>query len=175
MKKKIIALLICVALLLSQMSALAFNDVKGHWAEDTIKKMSELKIINGYDAKTFGPEDPVKRVDALLLVSRILGASDSAQEAYLEAAYSKYFGNVNVLGYSAYEKTLAYLLYRNIYTTSDLKAFVAAGAGDKALQRYEAAIILVKVMGAEKVAQLNSNPELSFDDANQIPEQAKVL
>lgn len=174
MKKKIIALLICTVLLLSQMSALAFNDVKGHWAEDTIKKMSELKIINGYDAKTFGPEDPVKRVDALLLVSRILGASDSAQEAYSEAAYSKYFTNVNVLGYSAYEKTLAYLLYRDIYATSDLKAFVANGAGDKALQRYEAAVILVKVMGAEKVVQLNTKPELAFDDADQIPDQAKA-
>ena len=146
MKKKIIALLICAVLLLSQMSALAF------------------KIINGYDAKTFGPEDPVKRVDSLLLVSRILGASDSAQEAYLEAAYSKYFSNVNVLGYSAYEKTLAYLLYRDIYATSDLKAFVSNGAGDKTLQRYEAAVILVKVMGAEKVVQLNTKPELAFDD-----------
>ena len=174
MKKKIIALLICVALLLSQMSALAFNDVKGHWAEETIKKMSELKIINGYDINTFGPEDPVRRVDSLLLVSRILGASDSAQEAYQDAAYSKYFGNVNVLGYSAYEKTLAYLLYRNIYATSDLKAFIANGAGDKALQRYEAAVILVKVMGAEKTVQLNTKPELAFDDADQIPDQAKA-
>ena len=174
MKKKIIALLICVVLLLSQVSALAFSDVKGHWAEETIKKMSELKIINGYDANTFGPEDPVRRVDSLLLVSRILGSSNPAQEEYQEAAYSKYFVNVNVLGYPAYEKTLAYLLYRDTFTTGDLKDFIANGAGDKALQRYEAAIILVKVMGAEKVVSLNTDPELYFDDFDQIPDYAKA-
>ena len=174
MKKKIIAILVCCLLVLSQMSALAFDDVKGHWAEDTIKKMSDLKIINGYDEKTFGPEDPVRRVDSLLLVSRILGASDSSQSAYVDAAYSKYFGNVNVLGYSAYEKTLAYLLYRNTYTTSDLKDFIANSAGDKALKRHEAAIILVKVMGAEEEVKANTMPMLEFDDSSQIPASAKA-
>ena len=174
MKKKIIAILVCVVLLLSQVSALAFDDVKGHWAADTIKKMSDLKIINGYDAKTFGPEDPVRRVDSLLLVSRILGASDASQESYLNAAYTKYFANVNVLGYSAYEKTLAYLLYRNAYTSEDLKNFIANSAGDKALKRYEAAIILVKVMGAEEEVKLNSMPMLEFDDSAQIPSSAKA-
>ena len=174
MKKKIIAILVCCLLVLSQMSALAFDDVKGHWAEDTIKKMSDLKIINGYDEKTFGPEDPVRRVDSLLLVSRILGASDSSQSAYVDAAYTKYFGNVNVLGYAAYEKTLAYLLYRNTYTSSDLKDFIANSAGDKALKRYEAAIILVKIMGAEEEVKANTMPMLEFDDSSQIPASAKA-
>ena len=173
MKKKIIAVLVCCLLVLSQMSALAFNDVKGHWAEETIKKMSDLKIINGYDKNTFGPEDPVRRVDSLLLVSRILGASDVSQSAYVDAAYAKYFGNVNVLGYAAYEKTLAYLLYRNTYTASDLKDFIANTAGDKALKRYEAAIILVKVMGAEDEVKANTMPMLEFDDSSQIPANAK--
>lgn len=175
MKKKIIACIIVTVLLIGQLSAFAFNDVpKDHWAKDVINKMTDLKIINGYDANTFGPEDAVRRIDALLLVSRILGASDSNQSEFVDAAYLKYFPNVNVLGYSSYEKNLAYLLYRNVFTTSDLKSFVANSMGDKGLKRYEAAIIMVKLMGAEEKVKANTMPMLSFDDSSSIPAEAKA-
>lgn len=174
MKKKITAIIVAAVLVFCQINAFAFDDVKNHWAKDVIEKMSSLKIINGYSDDKFGPEDQVRRVDSLLLVSRILGASDDSLSQYVDAGYSKYFANVNVLGYQSYEKTLSFLLYRGVYQPTELKEFLYNKQGDTALKRYEAAIILVKLMGAEKTVEQNTMPMLSFDDSAKIPADAKA-
>ena len=104
MKKKLIAVLLCVVFMVAQVSALAaeFTDVdskKYSWAVDAINEMASEGIINGYDAVTFGPEDHVKRVDALLLVSRIAGSVAKGEEVYLQHAYDKYLSEVSSAQY----------------------------------------------------------------------------
>lgn len=179
MKKKLLAVLLCVIFVFTQISALAvnFSDVnpaKYSWAVDAVNEMADAGIINGYDAVTFGPEDPVKRVDALLLVSRIAGSVADGEEVYLQHAYDKYLKDVSVLGFSAYEKTLSYLLYRGIYTPSELANFVRGNLGNNQLKRYEAAIILTKLVGAEETVKKNTMPVLGFDDSASIPASAKA-
>jgi len=179
MKKRLVSIILCLILVLAHASALAspFADVdpvKYSWADKQITEMASLGIISGYDPKTFGPEDEVKRVDALLLVSRIAGSVAEGEEEYLQMAYDEYSQTVSTLGYSAYEKTLSYLLYKGVYTESELTNFLKAKAGDTPLKRYEAAMILVKLLGAEEEVKMNTMPVLEFDDSATIPASAKA-
>ncbi|MBO5453374.1 MAG: S-layer homology domain-containing protein [Clostridia bacterium] len=179
MKKKLISSILCLILVLAQISVFAspFADVdpvKYSWADKQITKMAEMGIINGYDAQTFAPEDAVRRVDALLLVSRIAGSVANGEEEYLKMAYDTHSTAVSSLGYPSYEETLAYLTYRGIYTESELYNFLKGGAGNSELKRYEAAVILVKLVGAEEEVKLNTMPVLSFDDSAAIPVTAKA-
>lgn len=47
--------------------AFEFTDINGHWAEASIKRMAEDKIINGYSDKTFKPDSFVKRSEAVTI------------------------------------------------------------------------------------------------------------
>lgn len=178
MNKRFISIVLCVLLVLSSVaaSAASFPDVdstKYSWAYSQIQDMAGKKIIAGFEDGTFRPENSVTRVDSLLLVSRIAGASESSLSDFVDAAYTAYYADVNVLGYSAYEKNLAYLLYKGIYTSSELRNFIGNKLGSQPLKRYEAAIIITKIAGGEAVAKANTMPVLSYEDSSSIPATAK--
>lgn len=60
------------ALLLSN-NALAFTDIEGHWAEDTIAKWSEeYSIIQGYEDDTFRPDNSITRGAFAGILTRFL-------------------------------------------------------------------------------------------------------
>jgi len=44
----------------AQAASTPFNDIKGHWAEPTIKEMVAKGILDGYPNGTFRPDEPVK-------------------------------------------------------------------------------------------------------------------
>ena len=179
MKKKFMTAFLCVVLVIAQITALAasFPDVdasKYDWAIQPIQEMADQKIINGFPDGTFRPEEAVTRIDALLLISRILGAEEEAESGFLDAAENTYFADVNVIGYPDYQKNLAYLLYRGLYTPQELRSFLSGGVGGQALKRHEAAILLTKAMGAEDIVKANTMPVLSYSDASSIPTASKA-
>ncbi len=179
MKKRLISTILCLILVLAQMSVFAssFTDVdpvKYSWADAQITEMAKMGIINGYDEHTFAPEDAVRRVDALLLVSRIAGSVAKGEEDYLQMAYDTYSSTVSSLGYPSYEQTLSYLIYRGIYSESELYNFLKGNVGNNELKRHEAAVILVKLIGAEEQVKMNTMPVLSFDDSASIPAASKA-
>lgn len=49
-----------------------FNDIKGHWAEEDIKKLSALECIDGYEDGSFKPEQKITRAEAIAIINRIL-------------------------------------------------------------------------------------------------------
>ena len=49
-----------------------FEDVKGHWAQVYIEKLSELKYISGYPDGTFQPQSSIKRCESVALLNRAL-------------------------------------------------------------------------------------------------------
>lgn len=54
-----------------------FTDIKGHYAEEHIKKLAECGIVNGHEDGTFRPDEPVTRGQAAIMVAnalRFLGA-----------------------------------------------------------------------------------------------------
>lgn len=53
--------------------SLAYTDVSGHWAEETINKMNEYKIVNGYSDDSFRPDNEMTRAEFVTVVNRLLG------------------------------------------------------------------------------------------------------
>lgn len=53
--------------------ALAFPDVKGHWAADSIRKAAESGLIGGYADGTFRPDQPVTRKQMAVILWRMAG------------------------------------------------------------------------------------------------------
>lgn len=176
MNKRFLSVVLCLLMVFSTFaaSAASFPDVASHWANKEIQDMANKKIIAGFEDGTFRPENSVTRVDSLLLVSRILGASESSLSDFVDASYEVNFADVNILGYTAYEKNLAYLVYKGIYTPAELRSFIGNKLGSNPLKRYEAAIILTKLIGKEAEAKANAMPILSYADSKDIPATAKA-
>jgi len=49
-----------------------FEDVKGHWAQIYIEKLTELKYISGYPDGTFQPQSSIKRCESVAMLNRAL-------------------------------------------------------------------------------------------------------
>lgn len=173
--KKFLPLFVCLILILESISVFAatFPDVQNHWAEKEIDALTNRKIITGYDNGNFGPEDSIKRVDALLLAARIIGAADVERSAYLDISNEKYYSELKDLGFDGYEKTLSFLIYNDLYTVKELKDFLSNSKGSEPLKRIEAAEMLVKISG--KADELkNTSVRLNFNDAEEIPAEKAV-
>ncbi len=54
----------------------AFNDIKGHWAEDVINKWHENGIVSSYPDGTFKPDNHITRAE----VAKIIVAAFNLQE-----------------------------------------------------------------------------------------------
>ena len=176
MNKRFLSVILCLLMVFSTFaaSAASLKDVENHWANKEIQDMADKKIIAGFEDGTFRPENSVTRIDSLLLVSRILGASESSLSDFVNAAHTANFPDVNVLGYPSYEKNLAYLIYKGIYSSTELRTFVGNNLGSTPLKRFEAAIILTKLVGKGDEARTNVTPILSYADASEIPTTAKA-
>lgn len=178
MLKKIVALSVSVLMVLSQLlvSAATFSDVdpeKLSWAAPQIEEMVEQKIINGFEDGTFRPTNGVSRIDSLLLISRILGANEEAEEKIISFAENNFYSTVNLLKYPNYQKNLAYILYRNMFTPEELSIFLQNNLGQQTLKRYEAAVLLVKMSPDASSVSKDDVVELPFDDTEEIPEAAR--
>lgn len=75
--KWIIGILLVLAMLTpTQTKAAGFTDVStNHWAYESIIKLSNADIINGYSNGRFGPEDQITRTQAALLLAKALNLS----------------------------------------------------------------------------------------------------
>lgn len=49
-----------------------FKDIKGHYAENHIKRLKEMGIVNGDENGNFRPNDTVTRADAAIMVSNAI-------------------------------------------------------------------------------------------------------
>ncbi|NMO95457.1 S-layer homology domain-containing protein [Paenibacillus lemnae] len=52
--------------------SITFTDIKGHWAETSILKASELGWVNGYSDQTFRPQKQVTRAEFVTMLVRAL-------------------------------------------------------------------------------------------------------
>lgn len=72
MKKSIAAAVFAVIISSNAVFADGLKDMNGHWAEETVEKLIELKLINGYEDGTFRPENKITREEAATIVSKAL-------------------------------------------------------------------------------------------------------
>lgn len=80
------------SLLTVSASAAGFPDTVGHWAGASIDRWSASGVIAGYDDGRFGPDDPITRGQMAVILDRLLGWTDQAENAFLDVTGSEWFG-----------------------------------------------------------------------------------
>ena len=65
----LLTLTLCTAM---TSEAIAFSDVDGHWAEKSIQKAEEMKVITGYENNRFMPDSYMTRAELVAIINRFL-------------------------------------------------------------------------------------------------------
>ncbi len=179
-KTRILSFALCLALVLSSFSltamALSFDDVDNDstvsWAADSITKMTDAGYIKGYEDGTFRPYKPITKIECLILMSRMLGLEDDDFKATADAAYALYSGLASKYN-ATYTKELCYLLYSGIIKESDLADYASAANANTQLLRYQAAILMSKLMGKDADAKSFKVSSATYADDAVIPASAR--
>ncbi|WP_059040719.1 S-layer homology domain-containing protein [Paenibacillus rubinfantis] len=141
MKKKITIFTLAAALIFSAViwqkgehsanaAAASFPDIKGHWAEQSIKEAVAKGYVNGYPDGTFGPNNTLSRAEFVKMIVAALGikVSDNAGGAW----YKPYFDAATAEG---------------IYVNGDF----ASNDFNKAMPRVEMSKVGVRALGEKNV------------------------
>lgn len=174
MKKSIICVVLVLVMLTPCFSAGAagFNDIGTHWAKETIEDMVDLGIIKGYSDNTFRPEQAVSKIESLILLARADGFADDSSEKYIDLAAEQYAALLDKYSIQ-YKDEVSYLLYKGVLTSGDLTLYVADSVSGESLKRYEAAVLLTKLMGAEDEAKAKTKYDMTYADVSGIPAEAR--
>lgn len=82
MKKKLLAILLCVCMVTAMLcvgaSAASFNDTDGHWAEQAIDRWSEAGVVGGVGDGEFNPNGSMTRAEAAVMFANLLKLSGKA-------------------------------------------------------------------------------------------------
>ncbi len=177
--KKFLSGILCAVMLLSTISVAAatFSDVENDptvaWAKPYITEMSEKGYIKGYEDGTFKPNNSISKTEALILLSRMIGVNDSSFADSVDFA-TKEFASV-LSGYSTnYAKEVSFLLYAGILDEGELDTYISSSNKNQPLKRYEAAILLTKLLGAEEEVLGNAFVSSSYADTVEIPDSARA-
>ena len=179
--KKLLSGALCTAMLVSAISVSAakvtFSDVENDptvsWAKPYISEMAELGYIKGYEDGTFKPNNTITKTEALLLLSRMLGVNDDAYADSVELAQDAY-GSMLKKYSTNYSNEIAFLLYTGVLKTDDLDAYISTSNKNTPLKRFEAAVLLTKLLGAEEDVQKNTFVSSSYADTVEIPDSARA-
>ncbi len=174
--KSLTAVLLAAIMVLSSMSVFAastFTDVADdYWAKDYIEEMYSIGLIKGYPDGTFGPSNAVSKWESLILAARVLGFNDAENAPYIELAADQYMSKL--AKYNVNNKNeICYLLYWGAIDEDDLADYLTEDKKNSPELRYEASVLLTKVMGGEAEALGQSSVVLDYDDASDIPTAAK--
>ena len=80
MNKRSIFLLTCLSILIvgiSPIYAISFSDIDSHWAKDVIMRMTDKKVMNGFEDGTFRPNDNITREQFAKLLVESLNLKNS--------------------------------------------------------------------------------------------------
>ncbi|SHM77731.1 S-layer homology domain-containing protein [Caldanaerovirga acetigignens] len=140
-----------------------FSDVlqeRYEWARPYVEKMALLGVITGRSPNVFAPDDPVKRVEFIAMIVRLMGLEDYAKNKTLPSD----FPNVNLIPLWA-RSYIAVALEKGIISDDDYANF----RPEEATKRYEAAVFAIRALGLENEAQSIKNINLAFKDTYEIP------
>ncbi len=170
MSKKVFACVLCLVMMVSAVvSAANFKDVtkESHsWAYDAINDMAGKGIINGVSATEFAPDANVTKVQAMLLISRILGFNSSVVTENIESIYSIYEDDLASVN-TSYKNELAYLLFRGVFSAEE----IASANLDAQLSREEAALYITKAANGIEDMEAISVVLNAYSDDSAISEQ----
>lgn len=179
-KTKLVSLILSGVMLVSGMtlsaSALEFDDVDGDstvsWAQESIHKMTDAGYIKGYEDGTFKPYRAITKMESLILMSRMLGLENKQFSALTESALDEY--ETIAKKYNAtYSKELSYLLYCGVLAEKDLVDYASVANANTQLLRYQAAMLMSKLMGADSEAKSYTVGTPTYADNASIPTNAR--
>lgn len=70
-----------------------FTDIKNHWSKQYVEYLAEREIISGYNADTFGPNDPIKKSEIVTLLMRLVVVDSSKITSYKGSIPDLEYGN----------------------------------------------------------------------------------
>lgn len=178
--RKLTALFLCCVMAALSFTipafAASFPDVDGDsslsWAKDAINDMTESGYIKGYDDGTFKPTQAITKVEALLLMSRIMGVDEGDYETSAAWAKENYETTVTAVN-SQYIDELCYLMYLGVLDLTDLRNYASSANGNTSLLRWQAAYLMVKLAGKEDEAAEEEGGSDIYSDFEKIPEEGR--
>lgn len=171
--KKILSGALCVTLISASSAVFAdFSDIKGHWAESYVNAMVAKNYIKGYDDGTFKPDKTISNTEALILLSRMLGVENPDYSDSVKIASDKYLSALSSYN-TEYGKEITFLLHRGVIKESDLNTYIGNNSKNAPLLRYQCAILLTKLLGAEKEIEGSVFVSSSYADTASIPSEAR--
>ncbi|WP_297212844.1 S-layer homology domain-containing protein [uncultured Flavonifractor sp.] len=155
MRKRICSGLLALLLVLSAapLSAqAAFADAQGHWAQEVVDKAADYGLIQGYPDGTFGMGDWITRSQFVTVLCRMFGWETVSPQSpsYIDCAPSAWY-------YSAVETARLH----NVMNPS------GAFRPEDYISRGEMAVMLVRALGYDTLAQDLTDLTLPFDDVTQ--------
>lgn len=157
-------------------SALTFDDVENDpsvaWAKPYINQMTDAGYIKGYEDSTFRPSRNISKTEALILLSRMIGVDETSCKATAENALEKYKNTLSAYT-TQYKNEVSFLLYNGVLKTSELSAYIGNDVANTGLKRYEAAVLITKLLGAEETVLNNSFITSVYADTVDIPADAR--
>lgn len=178
-KKRLLAVMLGTALAVSAFPAyaLTFGDVDGNaavaWAQPAINRMTEKGYIKGYEDGTFRPNNSINKIESLIMMSRMLGREESDWADSVAAAESAYAAKLGAFK-TPYKTEVAFLMYQGMLKDADLNTYVSENNASSPLKRYEAAILLTKLMGAAEEVENQLIVSSSYSDSMSIPSDARA-
>lgn len=137
------------------------NDMKDHWAENSVEKLVTMGIVNGYEDSTFKPEAKVTRAEFVKMVVLASGVLDRPASVTVNFSDSS---KIPMWAESFFRAAAG-----NGLIKGDNENRVLPG---KQLTRAELAAIIVRAAGLEQEAQ-NYKLDLSFKDKGALPSWAR--
>lgn len=180
-KGKILSAVLSLTVLTSALSLTAFaktfpdveNDATVAWAKESINKMTDAGYIKGYEDGTFQAKREVSKIESLILMSRMLGVEENAYKTTVQNALAEHETTVKKFN-TTYVNELAFLLYCDVINETDLNTYASNANANTPLFRYQAAILVSKLMGAEKEIQASGTSTTTYSDDTSIPANAKA-
>lgn len=176
--KGFVAAILTMVMILAMASvsfAAIFPDIEARhsWAKEYIEDMVTRGLLKGYTDGTFKPDNPISKLEAVILAARILGVTYEENADFVSAA-SNAFARELASYDIQYKDEVAYLLYWGALKISELPSYIGDSVKNTAMHRHEVAVLLTKVMGGESDAQSNPMIILDYKDESQIPASAKA-
>ena len=179
-KLRVLSIILCVVMCVSVFSSVAFamefpdveNDETVAWAKDSIHKMTDAGYIKGYDDGTYKPYRAISKIECIILMSRMLGYENKEFSFIVKEAEKTYKSIVSKYN-TKYPGEISYLLYCGILKESDLVEYTSSANADTQLFRYQAAMLMAKLLGSDNEAKTYSVSTPTYADNVAIPQGAR--
>lgn len=146
-----------------------FTDISNHWAKEHIEDVYERRLITGYSDATFKPGENITKLETIVIISRLMGYSDSNEQHYVNQ-YKQQLKDNNIPDWG--QGAVAYALFNDILSAKELQSLVSV-TGSTYAKRYEVAIYIGRVLQYGAGEEIGGIYIIPYKDEMSIPDEAK--